>query len=59
MLTITIKVNAPGWQAQGIKEHLAMCLERFGDTKIVSIEENEHVHQMQMQNMKGGINNHD
>ena len=39
MLTITIKVNAPAGQAIGIKEHLAMELERFGDTKVVSIED--------------------
>lgn len=38
MLTITIKVNAPAGQAIGIKEHLAMCCERFGDTQVVSIE---------------------
>lgn len=38
MLTITIKVNAPAGQAIGIKEHLAMCCERFGDVQVVSIE---------------------
>ena len=40
MITITIKVNAPLGQAIGIKEHLAMCLERFGDTQVVDIREN-------------------
>lgn len=39
MLTITIKVDAPPGHAIGIKEHLAMCLERFGDTKVVDIRE--------------------
>lgn len=39
MLTITIKVNAPAGQAIGIKEHLAMVLEKFGDTQVVSIED--------------------
>lgn len=39
MLTITIKVNAPGWAAQAVKEHLAMCLEPFGDTRVVDIRE--------------------
>lgn len=39
MITITIKVNAPLGQAIGIKEHLAMCLERFGDTQVVDIRE--------------------
>lgn len=39
MLTITIKVNAPLGAAIGIKEHLAMVLERFGDTRVVDIRE--------------------
>ena len=39
MLTITIKVDAPPGQAIGIKEHLAMLLEPFGDTKVVEVRE--------------------
>ena len=39
MLIITIKVNAPAGQAIGIKEDLAMYLERFGDSQVVSVEE--------------------
>lgn len=39
MLTITIKVDAPLGQAIGVKEHLAMCLEKFGDTTVVDIRE--------------------
>lgn len=39
MLTIIIKVNAPAGQAIGIKEHLAMLLERYGDTRVVEIRE--------------------
>lgn len=39
MLTIMIKVNAPAGQAIGIKEHLAMVLEKFGDTQVVSIQD--------------------
>lgn len=39
MLTITIQVNAPPGAAQGIKEALAMYLEQYGDTRVVSIEE--------------------
>ena len=39
MLIITIHVNAPAGQAIGVKEHLAMCLEKFGDTKVVGIRE--------------------
>jgi len=37
MLTITIKVNAPAGQAIGIKEDLAMYLERFGGARVVSV----------------------
>lgn len=40
MLTIVAEVNAPSWAAQGVKEHLAMCLEQFGDVRIVEIREN-------------------
>ncbi len=39
MLIITIKVNAPAGQAIGIKEDLAMYLGRFGDSRVVSVEE--------------------
>ena len=39
MLIITIHVNAPAGQAIGVKEHLAMCLEKFGDTRVVDIQE--------------------
>ena len=41
MLTITIEVDAIGTDALGIKEHLAMCLETFGNTRVVSIQEDE------------------
>ena len=37
MLTITIKANFPATDAQGIKERIAMGLERYGDVKVVSI----------------------
>jgi len=47
MLTITIKVNAPPGQAIGIKEHLAMCLEKYGDTRVVSIVE-DRVEQIEL-----------
>ena len=35
MLTITIQVNAPAELAQGVKEDLAMYLERYGDARVV------------------------
>lgn len=39
MLIITIHVDAPAGQAIGIKEHLAMLLERYGDTRVVDVKE--------------------
>lgn len=41
MLTITIQINATPGQTIGIKEDLAMYLERFGDARVVSIEERQ------------------
>ena len=38
MLIITVHVDRPPGQAIGIKEQIAMDLERYGDTKVVSIE---------------------
>lgn len=49
MLTIVIRVNAPTGQAIGVKEHLAMYLERFGDARVVEIRE-EPPEQMKLQN---------
>lgn len=39
MLIITIEVDAPAGQAIGIKEHLAMMLEQYGDTRVVEVRE--------------------
>lgn len=39
MIFITIRVDAPPGQAIGIKEDLAMYLERFGDAAVVAVEE--------------------
>ncbi len=38
-LIITVQVNAPAGQAIGIKEQIAMDLEKYGDTRVLSIEE--------------------
>ena len=38
MLVITVYVNAPPGQAIGIKEQIAQDLERYGDTRVVSVE---------------------
>ena len=39
MLRIVMEVDAPLGQAIGIKEHLAMVVEKFGDTRVISVEE--------------------
>lgn len=39
MLVITITVDAPSGQAQGIKEDLAMYVEKYGDTRVIDIKE--------------------
>lgn len=39
MLIITVQVDAPLGQAIGVKEDLAAYLERFGDTRVISVEE--------------------
>lgn len=39
MLIITVQVNAPPGSAIGVKEDLAAHLERFGDARVVSIDE--------------------
>ena len=39
MLTITIECDAPSGMAQGVKEDLAMYLERYGDCRVTDITE--------------------
>lgn len=39
MLIITLQVNAPQGSIQAVKETLAMYVERFGDTRIISVKE--------------------
>lgn len=51
MLIITIEVDAPAGQAIGIKEHLAMLLEQFGDTRVVDIKEKAVQQQMSIERM--------
>jgi hypothetical protein len=40
-MIIVIQVNAPLHMAQGIKEALAMQLEKYGDTKVLEIRTEE------------------
>ena len=39
MLTITVQVSAPPGQAMEVKEALALYLERWGQARVVSIDE--------------------
>lgn len=39
MLRIIIDVNTPAGYAQAVKEDLAMHLEKWGDARVVKIEE--------------------
>ena len=48
MLIITVQVNAPAGQAIGIKEDLAMHLERWGDARVVSVEKRPQPQMEQM-----------
>ena len=56
MLTITIKANVPHEDAQGLKERIAMDIERYGDCKVISvISDRQMPEQMKM---KGVTNEH-
>lgn len=39
MLKITLEVDAPVGQAIGVKEAIAMDLEKYGDVRVVRVEE--------------------
>lgn len=57
MIRILIECNAPGWAIPGIKEDLAMHLERFGDCRIVEVREYSRIQiagdQAQIQGFEG------
>lgn len=39
MLTITIHVDTPAGHAIGVKEAIAQDLEKYGDVRVVAVEE--------------------
>lgn len=41
MLTITIHVDASAGQAIGVKEAIAQDLEKYGDVRVVAVEEKQ------------------
>lgn len=44
-MIITVRVNARPGQALGIKEDLALYLERYGDAKVISVQEEDQGYQ--------------
>ena len=51
MITVVIHVDAPVGQAIGVKEQLAMYLERFGNAKVVLVTEREP-EQLELEGLK-------
>lgn len=51
MITVVVHVDAPVGQAIGVKEQLAMYLERFGNAKVVLVTEKEP-EQMELEGLK-------
>lgn len=41
MLILTFQVNCADWHVPGIKEALAMILERWGDVRLVDVRESQ------------------
>ena len=48
MLILTFQVNCAGWHIPGIKEALAMLLEKWGDVRMVEIREDQRTAPKQM-----------
>ena len=49
-MIIVLQVNAPLFMTQGIKESLAMYLERYGDTKVLEVrpDNREQIEQLKI-----------
>lgn len=47
-MIIVLQVNAPLFMAQGIKEALAMQLEKYGDTNVLAIRAEETAKQEEL-----------
>lgn len=48
MLILTFQVNCAAWHIPGIKEAIAMLLERWGDGRLVDVREVQRVVPEQM-----------
>lgn len=55
MYRIIIEYKGPPYLIQGVKEELAMCCEKYGDCRVVSVEEgHQSFYQTSIQGMRGG-----
>ena len=48
MLILTFQVNCASWHIPGIKEALAMILERWGDVRLIEVYEDQRTAPKQM-----------
>ena len=55
MLTMTIQINAPADMTIGIKEDIISHVERYGDARVISVEQRP---QAQMEQMTIGGDRH-
>lgn len=53
-MIIILQVNAPLHMAQGIKETIAMQLEKYGDSKVLEIRAEETATQEKLKQWKNG-----
>ena len=56
MLTIVLQVDRPAGQAIGVKEAVAMDMEKYGDVRVVSVTEN-HPEQLRIGGNDGTTDN--
>ena len=47
-MIIVLQVDAPLYMAQGIKEAIAMELEKYGDTKVLEIRTDEKTYKQEV-----------
>lgn len=56
MLIYTVAANAPNEDAQGLKERIAMDIERYGDCKVIKVVSDQRA--PEQMRMKGVTNEH-
>lgn len=48
MLILTFQVDCAGWHIPGVKEALAMILEKWGDVRLIDVREDHRTAPKQM-----------